>query len=83
LNSRAAPALLGATCNHFQRIIFVLQVGEEGKIYVPPKASQRAAGSDGTAPKELLKDLKAVLPPSAHKRASGNKTKYLWVGSIK
>jgi hypothetical protein len=59
------------------RIIFVLQVGEEEKNYVPPKAPQRAAGSDETAPKELLKDLEVVLPPSAHKHASENKIKYL------
>jgi hypothetical protein len=61
----------------------MLQVGEEEKTYVPPNAPQRAAGSDATAPKELLKDLKAVLPPSAYKRASENKIKYLWVGCIK
>jgi hypothetical protein len=56
----------------------MLQVGEEEKKYVPPNAPQRA-----TAPEEILKDLKAVLPPSAHKRASENKIKYLWVGGIK
>jgi hypothetical protein len=60
----------------------MLQVGEEEKNYVPPKAPQRAAGSDATAPKELLKDQKAVLPPSAYKRASENEIKYLWVGGI-
>jgi hypothetical protein len=59
------------------RIIFKLQVGEEEKNYVPPKAPQRAVGSDASAPKELLKDLKVVLPPSACKRASENKIKYL------
>jgi hypothetical protein len=65
------------------RIIFKLQVGEEEKNYVPPKAPQRAVGSDGaSAPKELLKDLKVVLPPAC-KRASENKIKYLWVGGIK
>jgi hypothetical protein len=54
------------------------------KKYVPPNAPQRGAvGSDATAPKELLKDLKVVLPPSAYKRASENKIKYLWVGGIK
>jgi hypothetical protein len=42
------------------RIIFVLQVGEEEKKYVPPKAPQRAVGSDETALKELLKDLEDV-----------------------
>jgi hypothetical protein len=61
----------------------MLQVGEEEKFYVPPKAPQRAVGSDATAPKELLKDLKVAPPlPSAHKRAS-EKIKYLWVGGIK
>jgi hypothetical protein len=44
----------------------MLQVGEEEKNYVPPKAPQRAVGSDASAPKELLKDLKVVLPPSAY-----------------
>ena len=68
------------TCaNHF----FMLQVGQEEKNYVPPKVPQRAAGSDATVPKELLKDLKAVSPPSAYKRASENKKKYLWVGGTK
>jgi hypothetical protein len=60
----------------------MLQVGEEETNYVPPKAPQRAVSSDATAPKELLKDLKAVLPPSAYKRASENKIKCLWVGGI-
>jgi hypothetical protein len=55
----------------------MLQVGEEEKNYVPPKAPQRAVGSDETAPKELLKDLKVVLPPSAYKHASENKIRYL------
>jgi hypothetical protein len=59
------------------RIIFELQVGEEEKNYVPPKASQRAVGSGASAPKGLLKDLKAVPPPSACNRASENKIKYL------
>jgi hypothetical protein len=61
----------------------MLKVGEEEKNYVPPKAPQRAVGSDETAPNELLKDLKVVPPPSAYKRASENKIKYLWVGGIK
>jgi hypothetical protein len=55
----------------------MLQVGEEEKNYVPPNAPQRAVDSDATAPKELLKDLKVVLPPSAYKRASENVIKYL------
>jgi hypothetical protein len=53
------------------------------KITYHQKRPQRAVGSDASAPKELLKDLKVVLPPSACKRASENKIKYLWVGGIK
>jgi hypothetical protein len=53
------------------------QVGEEEKNDGPPKAPQRAVGSGASAPKELLKDLKVVLPPSACKRASENKIKCL------
>jgi hypothetical protein len=61
------------------RITFKLQVGEEEKKYVPPKAPQRAVGSDASAPKELLKDLEVAPPLLQHvsKRASENKIKYL------
>jgi hypothetical protein len=52
-------------------------------MYHQKRPNQRAVGSDETAPKELLKDLKATPTPSAHKRASENKIKYLRVGGIK
>jgi hypothetical protein len=47
------------------------------KITYHQKRPKGAVGSNETAPKELLKDLKVVLPPSAYMHASENKIKYL------